>query len=215
MDAVVSLLVAYAVGCISFASLVGRLRGVDVRAHGSGNPGATNVGRVLGKGWGALVLLLDLAKGAVPAWLMTAPLAEAPALLTDPAGRAALVGAATLGHVYPVTAGFRGGKGVATFLGGCLVLEPLSALGAVALHLLVKRALGMVSIASLVLVWAVPLGRLVVDATGGTPSDGVVIMAALAAVITVRHKDNLARIRAGAEYRYDEPSTRNDDERKS
>lgn len=206
MDLALPLLLAYAAGSISFAALVARLKGVDVRAHGSGNPGATNVGRVLGKGFGALVLVLDLAKGALPVLLLTAPLAEPAPAFTDAEGHTLLLAAAVLGHVLPVTSGFRGGKGVATYLGGCLALDPLSAVLAVVLHSVVKRLLGFVSIASLVLVWAVPLVLLIAGSLQDTPSTGWATLALLALLITVRHKDNLARIRAGREYRYDGPS---------
>jgi len=210
----IALSIAYAAGCVSFASIVGRCRGVDVRALGSGNPGATNVGRVLGPRWGALVLLLDLAKGALPVWLLSAPMDGLPAALIDPEGGVLLLAAATLGHVYPISARFAGGKGVATMLGGCLALEPFSALGAVLLHLLMKRALGFVSVASLILVWAVPALRLLVAAAGGAPADGVAVLALLAAVVTVRHRGNLARVRAGIEDRYDDDSPHLEPDRK-
>src|SRR5262249_1298989 len=73
VSATVTLLIAYAAGCVSFAALAGRLKGVDVRKHGSGNPGATNVGRVLGRAWGAAVLVLDILKGLLPTLLLAVP----------------------------------------------------------------------------------------------------------------------------------------------
>ena len=202
MHTVLVLLLAYAVGSISFAALAGRLKGVDVRAHGSGNPGATNVGRVLGKPWGLAVLLLDVAKGLVPAWLLSAPVPALPAAFADGEGHVLVLAAAVLGHLFPVTMGFRGGKGVATYLGGALVLAPLASLGAIVLHVFVKRVVGFVSVASLVLVWAVPLLRVVhAEWGGGPPADGSATMALLAVLVTLRHRDNLGRIRAGREYR--------------
>jgi len=208
MHALLALLLAYAVGCVSFATLVSRARGVDIRQHGSGNPGATNVGRVLGKRWGALVLLLDVAKGLLPALLMRAPAAQLgldglPAAVVDSEGRTLIMAAAVLGHIAPVTQGFRGGKGVATLIGGAFGLNWLLGLIGVAAHLTVKKGLGYVSVASVVLAWSVAVGRWVQDALAEQPDGGSLVLAVLALVITLRHRDNFARIRAGTEDRYD------------
>src|SRR5438034_6325973 len=120
---------AYALGGVPFGYLVARWRGVDIFRHGSGNIGATNVGRVLGKRFGILVFVLDFAKGALPACL---------GLLVDRAGDApgfthgVVAGlAAFLGHLYPIYLRFRGGKGVATGAGVIMVLLPVPALAAV------------------------------------------------------------------------------------
>lgn len=217
MRAALSLLLAYALGCISFAALAARWKGVDIRAHGSGNPGATNVGRVLGRRWGRAVLLLDIAKGALPVLFLTAPPAALgagalPGWLVDPAGRTLLAAAAVLGHVYPATSAFRGGKGVATFVGALLALDVLLALLAVLAHVAVRKGMGYVSLASVVLVWTFPLAqtvaRLLPDHAGRF-TDGAAVLALLALVVTVRHRDNFRRIRAGVEDRYhaspDEP----------
>ncbi len=208
MSSIASLLLAYAVGCVSFALVAGRLNGVDLRTVGSGNPGATNVGRALGKGWGRAVLLADMAKGAVPVLLLSAW----PGWV-DETGQAPVLAAAVLGHIYPVTLGLRGGKGVATLIGGLLALDVVIALFAVLLHVVFKKTVGFVSVASVVLAWAFPLGQglfwlageyggLDVSARylGGAP-----VLMGLALVITVRHRDNFARIRLGAEDRYDDP----------
>ena len=206
---------AYALGCVSFASLVARLNGVDIRAHGSGNPGATNVARVLGKSWGALVLLLDVAKGWLPVQLLTAGAGlTLPQLAVDSDGATLVLMAAVLGHIFPVSAGFRGGKGVATLLGGCLAFDPLLALVGVLAHMLTKYCLGFVSLASLVLVWALPAAQVLAswwmggaDHAGSPTSGGAGVMALLALLVTWRHRDNLARIRAGTEDRYDDSET--------
>ncbi|MGV3623870.1 MAG: glycerol-3-phosphate 1-O-acyltransferase PlsY [Archangium sp.] len=115
--------VGYFAGSIPFGVIVTSLfTKKDVRAEGSGNIGATNVARVAGKKLGAIVLLLDAAKGALPVWLA---LWLAPA---EPLLHVAVTGAAFLGHVFPVWLKFKGGKGVATALGVLLVLLPYSAL---------------------------------------------------------------------------------------
>ncbi len=213
MSAPWSIALAYAVGCISFASLAAHLRGVDIRSSGSGNPGATNVGRVLGRGWGLAVLALDVAKGFVPVWLLTAlpselGLAASTPIFVDPQGKVLILFFAVLGHVYPVNKRFKGGKGVATLLGGALAFDPTLALIAVLVHLVLKRLLGFVSVASVALGWTLPISQVVGRAVGWKSHelDGTGVLALLALLITVRHLDNFRRIRAGTEDRYDDPS---------
>jgi acyl phosphate:glycerol-3-phosphate acyltransferase len=203
------LLLAYALGCISFAALAGRLKGVDVRKHGSGNPGATNVGRLLGRGWGRTVLALDMLKGLLPVAFLAVP----PSAL-DSGGHVPVALAVVVGHVWPVTSGFRGGKGVATFVGAALALEWRAALSALLVHVAVKRGTGYVSVASVAMAWAFPAllaaGRLLapgVDLSGRAAapdapwSDGLALLCLLAAVVTLRHAGNFVRIRNGTEHR--------------
>jgi glycerol-3-phosphate acyltransferase PlsY len=208
----VSIAIAYGLGCVSFAALAARLKGVDIRAQGSGNPGATNVGRVLGQSWGAVVLALDILKGAVPVWLLSAPVQELASglvgrpFLSDPEGRVLLLTAAVLGHTFPISSRFRGGKGVATLLGGLLALDPVLAAVAILAHAALKRGLGFVSVASVVLVWVPPLFQLVGQQLSwqGRFLDGTAPLIFLAALITLRHRDNFTRIRQGVEDRYDD-----------
>src|SRR5581483_410064 len=121
---------SYLIGSVPFGYLVARWRGVDIFREGSGNIGATNVGRVLGKRFGILVFVFDFAKGALPAlagrWLTTPDVME----LVGRDGLAVLAGlAAFVGHMFPVYLRFRGGKGVATGAGVVTVLVPLPTLG--------------------------------------------------------------------------------------
>ena len=203
------LLFAYALGCISFAALVGRWKGVDVRKHGSGNPGATNVGRLLGKRWGRTVLVLDVLKGLLPVLLLAVP----PSIF-DAGGHVPVALAVVLGHVWPVTSRFRGGKGVATFVGAALALEWRAALAAMLVHVAVKRLTGYVSVASVAMAWSFPAllagGRLIGwplglpagSAAGPTAwRDGLLLLCLLALVVTLRHAGNFVRIRAGTEHR--------------
>ena len=210
MSALWSIVLAYAVGCVSFASVAARLRGVDIRQTGSGNPGATNVGRVLGKRWGMAVLALDVAKGFVPVWLLSAPAAglgfpDASPFVVDPQGKVLILAFAVLGHVYPITTRFAGGKGVATLIGGAIALDPMLALIAVLTHLVLKKVLGFVAVASVALGWALPVAQLVGRAVGwqGAELDGTAVLAALALLVTLRHLANFRRIRDGTEDRYD------------
>jgi len=206
------LLLAYAIGCVSFAALAGRIKGVDVRAHGSGNPGATNVGRLLGRRWGTAVLVLDIVKGLLAVLLLSVP----PSAL-DGSGRGPVALAVVVGHVWPVTSRFRGGKGVATLIGAMLALEWRAALAAIALHAVLRRATGYVSVASVALAWLFPLvlalGRLAgwhLALPAGVPdpraawSDGLLFPVLLAVVVTLRHAPNFVRIRAGTEHRVGE-----------
>lgn len=189
---------AYLLGSISFAVLVVRLlQGRDLRAVGSGNAGATNVLRAAGGPAAALVLALDLAKGAVPV-----AVARALGLGSAAIGGAAL--AAVLGHVYPLFFGFRGGKGVATAAGSLVVLLPpaaLAALGVFALAVAVTRVVSIGSIAAALalpaLAWA--LGALGV--TGAPPREIWLGSCGIALLVLVKHHGNLRRLLAGTEPR--------------
>src|SRR6266446_5037895 len=113
-------LAGYLIGSIPFGYLVARSRGVDIFRHGSGNIGATNVGRVLGKRFGIFVFVLDFAKGAVPTGIARSVAGSAEDLLPVAAALAAVIG-----HMFPVYLRFKGGKGVATGAGVVFVLLPL------------------------------------------------------------------------------------------
>ena len=117
----------FASGSVPFAYLLGRLGGVDVREAGSGNPGASNLGRLLGRRWGVGCFVLDVLKGAVPVAAAAGLDARLGAGLGVPAAAAwvGVAAAAVLGHVFTPWLGFRGGKGVATGLGATLGLYPV------------------------------------------------------------------------------------------
>jgi glycerol-3-phosphate acyltransferase PlsY len=187
VGAVVLLVAAYLAGSVPFALLAGRLGGVDLRTAGSGNPGATNVMRVLGRRYGIPVFVLDVLKGAVPA---------AVGVQVFGPGVGVLAGAAaTIGHVLPLFAGFRGGKGVATAAGAALGVAPLLVLAAAVVWIAVLWWTRYVSLASIVAAVVYAASAL---ATGAPWP--VAVFAVLAGVgIVVRHRSNLARLRAGTE----------------
>lgn len=196
-----AVLLGYVSGALPFGLWIGRIfRGVDVRTMGSGNLGATNVYRSLGPALGIATLLLDMAKGAVPVLLVTAlPFARA-----FPGGRewcmVAVAAAAVAGHVWTCFAGFRGGKGMATTAGVLLALAPL-AFAALAVVFVATVALTRyISLGSMLgsLAFAVTLAWL----PGGVRSPAFLIGALLALVVIARHRDNLARLRAGTERRF-------------
>ncbi len=181
--------VAYLLGAVPFGLLVARRRGgVDLRRVGSGNFGATNVLRAVGRGAAALTLLGDIGKGAAAVAigrLVGAP----PAVL-------ALVGlAAVLGHVFPVTLGFHGGKGVATTLG--VVLAAMPAVGGLLLliWLCVAGLTRYSSLSGLVTVLALPASAWLLD---GRPAM-VLLGVALLLLVLVRHRENIHRLWQGTE----------------
>jgi glycerol-3-phosphate acyltransferase PlsY len=187
--AVVTIAGAYLLGSIPTGLLVARARGVDIRAVGSGNIGATNVARAVGKRLGLLVLVLDALKGFGPTFAASRLL---------PAEAACAVGLATIvGHVFPVWLRFRGGKGVATGLGVFLALAPLAAAIAVAGYAAVVAATRISSLGSLVGTTLL-LGGMV--ATGRPPP--VLVLGGVAWVlIVVKHRGNVRRLIRGEESR--------------
>jgi glycerol-3-phosphate acyltransferase PlsY len=180
---------AYLLGGVPFGILVARLGGgVDLRRVGSGNIGATNVLRAVGKGAAALTLLGDIGKGALAVGLGRWTGASAELL-------AGLALAAVLGHLFPVFAGFRGGKGVATMLG--VVLAAMPAIGALLLliWLVAAWAFRYSSLAALIAVGALPPLALVLD--GRLPLVG--LGGLLALLLFWRHRDNIRRLWQGTE----------------
>src|SRR5919202_3102821 len=196
MHPAVALLVAYLVGSIPAAYLAGRLvRGVDLRRHGSGNLGATNVVRVLGWKVGAPVFLFDVLKGALPVLLLPR---WAPAVHPE-LWRIAYGAAAIIGHVRPVFLLWQGGgKGVATAAGVFLALAPLATEVAIAAWVVVFLASGYVSLGSLVAAAVLPLTLLI---TKGARSPVLYVSVVVAAFVFWTHRANIARLRRGEEHR--------------
>jgi acyl-phosphate glycerol 3-phosphate acyltransferase len=201
-----SILAGYLIGAIPFGYLVGHWRGVDIFKQGSGNIGATNVGRVLGRRFGILVFFLDFAKGAVPVLgaLRLAALAgvtgEDP-LPPETVGVAAGL-AAFLGHIFPAYIHFRGGKGVATGAGVIAVLVPGPALAAFLCWVGVVCATRYVSLASLAAATTLAGFRLLTPAPFA-PGNLIVTLFCVvaAALVFLRHRSNLARLFRGTENR--------------
>jgi glycerol-3-phosphate acyltransferase PlsY len=198
--------IAYLIGAIPFGYLIARFRGVDILQQGSGNIGATNVGRVLGRRFGLLVFCLDFAKGALPAALASRMIGRAPCDLEDYGGVEGLQVAAGLaafvGHLFPVYLGFRGGKGVATGAGVVTVLLPGPALGALVAWLGVFCATRYVSLASLTAAAALCFLR-VSTAEPLEPSHRIlsVFCFLTMALVFLRHRANIGRLYQGTENR--------------
>ncbi len=186
-------LLAYALGSLPTGYLAGRFRGTDLREHGSGNLGATNVYRVLGAGAAAPVVIVDVAKGFVPTLLFPGWDGTAGAGLAVAYGLAAIAG-----HVWPFTLRFRGGKGVATGAGVLLALAPLTTLVALFVWIGVVSLTRYVSVGSIITATLVPLLALVFDAPSATVWFGVVV----ALFVWWTHRENLRRLLAGTEHRF-------------
>lgn len=179
---------AYLLGTFPTAILVGRREGRDPTREGSGNPGASNTYRTMGRRAGATVLLGDAAKGAIAAGM---GLATGNRALGVACGLAAV-----LGHVAPASRRFHGGKGVATGAGAVAVLLPVPALGLALVWAVAVRVTGTASAGSV----AVAVGLPVAAALAGRPPGEVVAFAACGLLVVVRHRENIDRLRRGDEH---------------
>jgi len=177
---------SYFLGTIPSAIVVARAKGVDITSFGSGNPGASNVGRALGLKYFAVVFVIDVAKGAIPTLLL---IGYRPAAYICGA-------AAILGHIFPITRKFKGGKGVATGAGVMLPLFPLimviCLLSWFALMKLSKKA-------ALASVLVVPLSLILIVTIGNRDAWEFFAFIGIALLIEVRHVSNIKRMLSGSE----------------
>ncbi len=178
---------AYLAGSVPWGFLAARSAGVDIRTKGSGNTGATNVWRVLGRRYGIPVMVLDVAKGALPVLVGQHAFGSGVAIVAG--------AAAVLGHTFPVFLGFSGGKGVATTAGVVIAITPIVALGMIALMVALLWLFRYVSLASMCCAVAYPLACLAT----GQPWPVLVFGTLAAAGIVARHRANIVRLRAGTE----------------
>ena len=182
---------AYLLGSIPTGYVLGKFSGVDVRQIGSGNVGATNVARAVGKWQGVLTLLADAVKGMVP-------VAIGLRMNLQPEAIATIASAAFLGHLYPVFLKFRGGKGVATGLGALLIIAPLATLLLVGVFAAVVFPTRLVSLSSIIAAAMAPFALWIFF----QPPAIVWMGAFLAAMIVWRHRGNIQRLLAGTEPRF-------------
>lgn len=185
--ALVLLPLAYLLGTFPSAVLVARARGIDITTSGSGNPGASNVSRLLGRKLGIFVFVLDGLKGALSVL--------AGFLAYRYAGALMLTCAAVVGHVFPITRRFKGGKGVATASGAMLALYPLVSLVLLVLWLAVVKLSKKASIASLSIVTGLPVGLAIID----RPPSEILTTMGLGVFVIWRHWPNLQRLARGEE----------------
>jgi glycerol-3-phosphate acyltransferase PlsY len=195
---VVTMAASYTAGSVPFGYVLGKLRGVDVRAHGSGNVGATNVARVLGYPMGILVFALDVGKGVLAAAVLPAVIAGAQeGVLPIVSGATAI-----LGHVFPAFLSFRGGRGVATACGVLGWIMPVPTAIAVAVWATVVLWTKYVSAASILAALSVPVGALSLyhrEMHLHLPT--IVFSGLIALLVVLRHIPNIRRLIAGTEHR--------------
>ncbi|TCZ81228.1 glycerol-3-phosphate 1-O-acyltransferase [Paenibacillus albiflavus] len=189
MQSVLAIVVSYLLGSISFSFIIAKyIKGIDIRKHGSGNAGATNTLRVLGKGPAIAVLSLDVLKGMVAIWIAM--------WASDVTWLAVICGLAVIaGHNWPVFFGFRGGKGIATTIGAMATLCFLPALFA-----------GIIAIISIVFTRYVSLGSLIFAALlpvfiaiMGRPSEILIGSIIIGLFAFIRHRSNIVKIARGKE----------------
>ncbi len=198
---VVILVGSYLIGAIPFGLVIGKMKGINIREHGSGNIGATNVLRVLGKPLGITCFILDFGKGLVPVLLaqklcgLHAPDWQDWLPLTA-------VFATVLGHVFSCFVNFKGGKGVATSAGAIMAVAPLPTTAALVVWLIVFRLSGYVSLGSIVAAMALPLCAVFQGRLYGTqklPLPSLILFAIMAALVIWLHRANIGRLRQGTE----------------
>ncbi|MCS7262026.1 MAG: glycerol-3-phosphate 1-O-acyltransferase PlsY [Aquificaceae bacterium] len=189
MDSFLLVLFAYLLGSVLFGEHISRWKGIDIRKVGSGNVGATNVGRALGFKYALLVFVLDLSKGLLP--MLLARVYYGLESWTAP-----LVGLASLlGHMYPFFHGFKGGKGVATAFGVLLALSPLLALLCGVFWGVLFKWKGIVSVASL----GASALAVVLVLLSGYPFKIVLMALVMFALIVYKHRENIQRLLEGRE----------------
>lgn len=196
-------LLAYLTGSIPTSIIAGKLlRGIDIREHGSRNPGATNTFRVLGKKIGIGVGLIDICKGFVAVSLFPRLLPAGPA--ADIEIRMIIAAAAVVaGHVWTVFAGFRGGKGVGTSFGALIALAPLPSLVILVVWCALTFGTGYVSLGSIVAAAVLPVAVITEGMLRGrVPVPLTVISVMLALLVIVRHRANIGRLVRGEENRF-------------
>jgi len=204
MALIILLLVsAYLIGSIPTSIIAGKVtRGIDIREYGSGNPGATNTFRVLGKKIGVTVGLIDIFKGFFAAFFLPSIVPDGGLLAPDV--RLILAGfAAVAGHMWTVFAGFRGGKGVGTSFGVFLGFAPIPSVITLAVWCALTFSTGYVSLGSVVAAVTLPIAVIVEGAIRGSLSTPVTAVAVILGLLVVyRHRSNIVRLARGEENRF-------------
>lgn len=203
------LILAFALGAVPFSFIIAKsVKGIDLRHHGSGNLGATNVFRTLGPRWGTLCLVLDLAKGAAAVGLMTWlvgtwPEGEpTPFHITPDLFRIFAGAVAALGHTFSPFVSFHGGKGVATTGGAFAVLAPYPLILATLAFLGVFLTTRFVSLASITAATVLPIAVLFFETTRGRPSLTIIVFVFLTCGwVIFKHRANILRLQRGTEAR--------------
>ncbi|MFH1852920.1 MAG: glycerol-3-phosphate 1-O-acyltransferase PlsY [Candidatus Neomarinimicrobiota bacterium] len=208
LELILLLLLSYIIGSTPTSIIVGKLtRGIDIREHGSGNAGGTNVFRVLGWKPALIVVIVDIFKGWLPAAVLALQLFPGRLAISDSGLVQILCGfAAVLGHTYTIFAGFRGGKGVGTLAGMLLALFPIAFPLCLIVFILTLMSTGYVSVGSMLAATALPVFLLILPPlTGITPASFSLIVFGLLVpfFVVFTHRSNIGRLRNGTENRFE------------
>lgn len=188
-------IITYLIGSFPTSYLIGRLKGIDVRRSGSGNVGATNVLRVVGKLPALITLVIDIAKGVVAVTIIATLFYDSRMPINLSIFRTLLGLTAVVGHNWSIFLKFKGGKGVATSCGVFIVLLPREMLVAAVVFLLAVLLTKYISVGSLLLALTVP----VYAALSGESIEHVILAITLCCILSYRHRDNIKRLLIGAE----------------
>ena len=180
----------YLLGAFPTGRLIARAHGVEISAHGSGNVGATNVGRIIGKKAGLLTLIGDVAKGCLAVTL-------AAIVISTPSAPAIAAVLVVLGHCFSIPPLLKGGKGVATGLGAITALAPTASLVSLMIFILIYLRTKIVSLSALCAALVAPLAALLLQIS----DDRSYALMVIALIIITRHKDNIRRLIEGSEPR--------------
>ncbi|MBT8073691.1 MAG: glycerol-3-phosphate 1-O-acyltransferase PlsY [Xanthomonadales bacterium] len=196
---IVKIVLAYLLGSVSGSLLLGRLKKIDIRGQGSGNAGGTNAFRTQGLVFALGVVVIDVGKGFIAAWLIPAlDIGAAPGLLERDLLVMLCGLAAVIGHCYPVWHGFRGGKGAAAAVGAIIVIEPWLLLPLVITWLVTLIMTGYVGLSTVL------AGFSLVPASWAMNDNGLMIFSAvLGLFLLFTHRENMRRLRDGEEYRFE------------
>lgn len=200
MPFIISLFTCYLIGSVPTSFLVGKyLKGIDIREHGSGNVGATNTARIVGKGWGLLVLAVDILKGLICVTLVAKLFMRWGVPVDENVYPLILGSLAITGHIWPVFLGFKGGKGIATSSGVFIGVAPKVLLIALIIWIVIFIWKKYVSLASIISAVSIPL----MSSFMAYPSMFVIISSAICAVTVYKHYPNIKRLVRGEEHAFE------------
>ena len=196
--------VTYLFASIPWGYLAGRFNRIDIRQHGSGNIGATNVLRVLGKKWGIACFILDFLKGLLPVLIVSS--LQKHHVISDAANLAVVIAAfaAVAGHVWTIYLKFKGGKGVATIAGAMLAMAPVSVMASVIVWIIFFHSSRYVSLASILAAVTLPVSACIFNLVSITNLSvpAITLLFVLGGLAIYRHRDNIKRLCNGTENRF-------------
>ena len=196
-------LASYLTGAIPWGFIIGKLKGVDIRNHGSGNIGATNVTRIIGKPWGIFCFAIDFAKGLLPVVIVKILFPSVFFLSATQVSIAIILAVmgTVIGHIYPVYLGFKGGKGISTGTGALVAITPLAIVCGLIAWVVVFKAFKYVSLASIIAAIIVSVISFVFSYSGIYPIYPILLyfIALLALFAIYKHKSNIKRLLNGTE----------------